>query len=185
MRPSSLCFQRLIHINKKLNNLDGAYGILEVARSIEKTRPDAGIIVKEAWLAKLGRWNEALAIYERKLSAQPMNAEALVGRAKCLNALGRWEEALDILLCHSSIASKTQFNSSMRSVAHKAAVVGARAAWSLNRWDVMDTFVDRLPPNNVDATFMHAVLAVHNGNYAKSEEYIDKTRKTLNQNVSL
>jgi tetratricopeptide (TPR) repeat protein len=181
---SSTCFHRLIHINKKLNNYDGAYGVLKVAQTIQNTRPELGIVVKEAWLAKLGRWDEALDIYEKKLEQQPSNAEALVGKSKCLNALGRWEEALELLLTHNNLTKKTQTTPMLRSTAHKAAVVGARAAWSLNRWDVMDSFVKKLPTGNIDTTFMSAVLAVHEGDFEKSDAYIDKTRKFLNQNVS-
>jgi hypothetical protein len=47
----------------------------------------------------------------------------------------------------------------------KAAVIGARAAWSLNGWDLMETFVSQLPSDNIDASFMRAVLAVHNEKY--------------------
>lgn len=54
-----------------------------------------------------------------------------------------------------------------------------------HRWEVMDSFVQKLPPGNIDATFMSAVLAVHEGNFEKSDACIDKTRKFLNQNVSL
>ena len=181
---SSTCFHRLIHINKKLNNFDGAYGILKVAQNLQNSRPDLGIVVKEAWLAKLGRWDEALDMYEKKLLAHPTNAEALVGKSKCLNALGRWEEALHLLQSNAGLTKKSQSSQVLKSTAHKAAVVGARAAWSLNRWDVMDSFVKKLPTGNIDATFMTAVLAVHEGDFEKSDTYIDKTRKFLNQNVS-
>ena len=61
---------------------------------------------------------------------------------------------------------------------------GARAAWSLNRWDVMDSFVQRLPTNNMDSTFMKAVLAVHAEDYDTSSVYIDRTRKHLDETVS-
>lgn len=130
---SSTCFHRLIHINKKLNNHDGAYGVLKVVQLIQSTRPELGIVVQESWLAKLGRWDEALAIYEKKLEIHPMNAEALVGKSKCLNALGRWEDALELLLTNPNLSKKSQSTAMLRSTAHKAAVVGARAAWSLNR----------------------------------------------------
>ena len=176
---SSVCFHRLIHINKKLNNFDGAYGVLKVAQIFQKTRPELGIVVNEAWLAKLGRWDEALDIYEKKLESHPSNFDAMVGKAKCLNALGRWEDALDLLLSnnmrHSQLSNKAS---------HKTAVVGARAAWSLNKWDVMDSFVKRLSPENIEATFMSAVLSVHQGDFDKTERYIDKTKMLLNQNVS-
>lgn len=48
--------------------------------------------VQEAWLAKLGHWNEALAKYDERLAKNPRDGEATAGKLKCLDALGRWEE---------------------------------------------------------------------------------------------
>lgn len=40
--------------------------------------------VKESWLAKLGHWDEALEIYDLKLSQNPRDAKAVAGKIKCL-----------------------------------------------------------------------------------------------------
>lgn len=48
----------------------------------------------------------------------------------------------------------------------------------------MDTFVQRLPADNIDSTFMKAVLAVHNEDFDTSSVYIDRTRKHLDHSVS-
>ena len=66
----------------------------------------------------------------------------------------------------------------------KATVVGARAAWSLNEWHLMEQFTNQLPEDNIDATFMKAVLAVHSENYDKSAKYISATRKQLNRDIA-
>ena len=67
----------------------------------------------------------------------------------------------------------------------KAAVIGARAAWSLNEWGLMDTFVSQLPEDNMDASFMRAILAVHQEDYGLSAQCIDKTRQVCYPNLTL
>lgn len=47
----------------------------------------------------------------------------------------------------------------------------------------MDSFVQRLPADNIDSTFMKAVLAVHNEDFDTSSVYIDRTRKHLDHSV--
>ena len=67
---------------------------------------------------------------------------------------------------------------------NKAAVIGARSAWSLSLWDLMDTFVSQLPSDNIDASFMNAILSVHSENYSESARYIEQTRKQLDQSIT-
>jgi tetratricopeptide (TPR) repeat protein len=45
--------------------------------------------VREAWLAKLGHWNEALRMYDERLAKNPKDGVAIAGKLKCLDALGR------------------------------------------------------------------------------------------------
>jgi hypothetical protein len=66
----------------------------------------------------------------------------------------------------------------------KAAVIGARSAWSLNEWNLMDTFVSQLPEDNIDACFMRAVLAIHHENYLESAQLIEQTRRHLDSNIT-
>ena len=50
----------------------------------------------------------------------------------------------------------------------KAAVIGARCAWSLNDWSLMETLVSELPEENTDASLMRAVLTVHSEDYVSA-----------------
>jgi hypothetical protein len=59
----------------------------------------------------------------------------------------------------------------------KVTVIGARAAWCLNDWGLMETLVDELHHDNSDACIMRAVLAVQKGDYTKSSIYIEEVRK--------
>ncbi|KAJ1444134.1 hypothetical protein B484DRAFT_388961, partial [Ochromonadaceae sp. CCMP2298] len=113
--------------------------------------------------------------YDEKLLLNPRDSKALAGKMKCLDALGRWEEA--ILLCEQNLDfMRVESESVGDKTLTKAAVIGARAAWSLNEWERMELFVEQLPANNVDGSFMQAVLAVHRENYADSRRYIEQTR---------
>jgi len=69
-------------------------------------------------------------------------------------------------------------------LSQKAAVIGARAAWSLSLWGEMEAFTAKLPADNVDANFMKAVLAVHAENYSESARYIEQTRRQLDKSMT-
>lgn len=70
------------------------------------------------------------------------------------------------------------------SVYARVAVVGARAAWALGEWDVMDSLVSELPDDNMDTTFLKAVLSVHQENFPASKLFIDRTRRHLDQGIT-
>lgn len=186
--PAS-CFESLITINKKLDQYDAAMGVLKVVAQMGTKNPELADAykVQEAWLAKLGHWDEALEAYELRVEENPRDSAAIVGKLKCLDALGRWEEAIKI--CNSTLDllrldSEGKGGDGTHTTHTKAAVIGARAAWSLNEWDLMDTFVSQLSEDNIDACFMRAVLAVHAEDYEESRKMIDITREHLDNTVS-
>lgn len=116
------------------------------------------------------------------LPSPPRDGIAIAGKLKCLDALGRWEEA--ITLCIENLDYLRAEGGSAGSVTHtKAAVIGARAAWSLNSWALMDDIVSRLPADNRDASFMRAVLAVHKENYDEAAILIEQTRRHLDGGI--
>jgi len=68
---------------------------LECLREAEKgmTRlPGLYIQIGEAWL-RLGKWEEALASFERVLKLDPHNPHGFVGQARCFLSTRRWEAA--------------------------------------------------------------------------------------------
>jgi len=95
-----------------------------------------------------------------------------LGTLKCLDALGRWEEAI-------ALSKERASDFCGDNIYHKASVIGARAAWSLNKWQDMESLVTQLPKENVDASFLRAVLAVHEENFPAAAEAIDLTRRQL------
>lgn len=227
---------------------------------IQKMHPNIEMYsIQEAWLAKLGEWDESLKMYDIRLAKNPRDKEAVAGKLKCLDYLGRWEEA--IALCNDSLeymqmdltattttvldtgstdlsteaarpsgalagtvspvtisrpvdrrptrnlspgafrglsasspplprsamSTKEMINAENdrdKQLFTKAAVIGARSAWSLNKWGQMKTFVSQLPSDNVDACFLRAVMASHDEDYVTSAKYIEQTRKHLDSNIS-
>lgn len=183
------CFESLININKKLDQYDAAVGVVNVIKKMQQQQPELSksLTIQDAWLAKLGYWDEALEEYNRSLELNNEDPVAIAGKLKCLDALGRWEEAIKI--CSDSLdklkSSTASASTAPSSNIHtKAAVIGARAAWSLSEWDLMDTFVSSLSTDNVDGCFMRAVLATHRDDFATSEILIDQTRKQLDASIS-
>lgn len=180
------CFETLININKKLDQYEAAAGLLKVATQIQKKLPEFSdfYAVQESWLAKLGYWPEALAKYEEKLMDNPRDSVAIAGKMKCLEALGRWEEA--VKLCEENLDyMRVEHEAQQKSNAYvKAAVIGARAAWSLNEWTMMDNFVSHLPQENVDGSFMKAVLAVYSENFDETQKYLEVTRRHLDKSIT-
>lgn len=88
------------------------------------------------------------------------------------------------ILNRSNSASMQKTEKRELSVYARAAVVGARAAWALGEWNVMDSLVSELPDDNLDTTFLKAVLSVHQENFSASRLFIDRTRRHLDQGIT-
>ena len=110
---------------------------------------------KESWLAKLGSWTEALAVYEQKLNNNPRDFEAILGCMRCLDASGEWRRVLELtkknwpaLSGASVLDYQDQHDQqisgrspyiSVRSQ-KKALRLCAQAAWRLGHWEDLEKF---------------------------------------------
>ena len=115
---------------------------------------------KESWLAKLGSWTEALAVYEQKLGVNPQDFEAILGCMRCLDASGEWRGVLELAekswpaLSGSSIPNLNEARpdaQTLTTAAHvsarsqkKALRLCAKSAWRLGRWDDLEKFAVEL-----------------------------------------
>jgi len=122
---------------------------------------------KESWLAKLGSWTEALAVYEQKLANNPRDFEAILGCMRCLDASGEWRRVLELAekswpalsgstgLSHSLSTNMQDPPPTQSSVyisarsQKKALRLCAQAAWRLGHWDDLEKFATQL--NNTTA----------------------------------
>lgn len=110
---------------------------------------------QELWLAKLGSWTEALAVYEEKLKKDPRDFEAMLGCMRCLDASGEWRKVLEFFENNlaSMAVSSTQRRLQLRDdiaprSKRKAMRMCAHAAWRLGQWDDLDKFSSELVIGN-------------------------------------
>ena len=118
---------------------------------------------KESWLAKLGSWTEALAVYEDKLRQNPGDFDATLGSMRCLDATGEWQRVLDIAGTSWLAISGNQGEGGqeMEQAPHsfsslyitprakrKALKFCAQAAWRLGQWCELEKYASQLVKGN-------------------------------------
>ena len=162
--PSDDCVESLITVNHELGLVDKATGVLLYVAS---NCPQ--IIVKPLWLEKLLYWNDAKDSY-RKLKHEYRRESASLaatatgggtrkshiykhdnwlaselGEMRCLHALGEYDELAssakefkDDLKKHES----TDGGTNIQTWLYDVNILGASAAWSLGKWDLMSDFIE-------------------------------------------
>ena len=162
--------EALIGINTRLGQHDAAWGTLVIARE----HYDAS--KHEEWYERLGRWQEALAAYEKKAIEDPGNPDVQIGRMKCLHALGEWDQLALQVEENWSVASQEE--------RREIAPMAAAAAWSLNEWDSMDDYIATMRADSPDRAFYRAILSVHQNQFPKALAQIAKARDLLEPELS-
>ncbi|KAJ6525906.1 phosphatidylinositol 3-kinase [Mycena vulgaris] len=163
--PSPTSLESLISINMRLQQHDAASGVLLTARG------QYDVTTTQEWYERLGRWQEALMVYDEKAEAGPGSTEIQIGRMRCLHALGEWEQLaseVDERWSHANHEDR-------RSIAPMAAA----AAWSLSEWDSMDKYIATMPTDSSDRFFYRAILLVHHNQFPKALTNISKARQLL------
>lgn len=198
LKPSFDCIDALITVNNQLGLSDRAIGIL---RSIKQRFQD--IDIQPQWLEKLCRWDDAHKAYEYGIKQmRELNYEVgprisddwlghELGRLRCLRAIADYEE-----LEHRSKHLKEEIKSKDE-ILHAQALghiqcLGAKAAWMLGKWDVMEEFVegeakvgdstDVMLEQNL--SFYHAILAIHQKDYLRASSLISETRTALSGSIN-
>jgi FKBP12-rapamycin complex-associated protein len=166
---------------------------------------------EELWLAKLGSWTEALAVYESKLKRNSHDFEAILGCMRCLGASGEWRKVLELadenwgaMSAVLSSGNEHVVDSIHPRSRRKAIRICAQAAWRLGRWDELEKFADQLvggnnqllasapsksagtlaPTVDFDGGFYSAVLHVHRNEWDAAAEAIDAARKAMDQRLT-
>lgn len=140
---------------------------------------------KESWLAKLGSWTEALAVYEQKLSNSPRDFEAILGCMRCLDASGEWRRVLELAerswpsLSGSSAVSQNDSGDELQpsqAPAHgsarsqkKALRLCAQAAWRLGQWDDLEKFATELNSNSTPSAKPTPTATLREGITARAD----------------
>ncbi|THV05541.1 FAT-domain-containing protein [Dendrothele bispora CBS 962.96] len=166
--PSTI--EALITINTRLQQHDAAWGTLIMAREqYDVTR-------HEEWYERLGRWQEALQVYDRKAEVDPNAPGVQIGRMKCLNALGEWDQLaaqVDEIWDHANREDRREIGP-----------IAAAAAWSLNEWDSMDDYIATMRPDSPDRAFYRAILSIHQNQFTKALTQIARARDLLDPELT-
>jgi serine/threonine-protein kinase mTOR len=159
------------------------------------------------WLAKLGNWTEALAVYRQQLEQHPTDFEAMLGCMRCLDASGEWRSVLDLaqqnwaaLNDDTTLGDEKQVESARSR--RKAIRMCAQAAWRLGQWNDLEVYSSHLTggkrqmqgitsPGNAstrdgslvgidfDGAFYCAVLHIHRKEWAHAADAIDAARQAM------
>ncbi|KAJ6516644.1 phosphatidylinositol 3-kinase [Mycena vitilis] len=167
---SPAILESLISINTRLQQHDAASGALLLAREQYE------VTNTEEWYERLGRWQEALVVYDEKADMDPGNSEIQIGRMRCLHALGEWEQLaseVDERWPHAGHEDR-------RAIAPMAAA----AAWSLSEWDSMDNYIATMRSDSPDRFFYRAILSVHHNQFPKALTHISKARELLHPELT-
>ena len=162
--------EALIDINTKLQQHDAAWGTLNIAREL------CDVNQHEEWYERLGRWQEALATYDKKIETDPDAPGVQVGRMKCLHALGEWDQL--------AAQVKQNWSNAKQDDRAEMAPLAAAAAWSLHEWNSMHDYISSMRHDSPDTYFYRAVLSVHQNQFSGALTQIHKARDLLNPELT-
>ena len=167
-----LKIEDLITINNQLGQHEAAIGLLVYAQKYHN------IELKENWYEKLQRWQDAYDVYDKKQQLDPYSIQFTQGRMRCLKALGEWQKLYDLCVetwdrCIDDNSTKIQI-----------APMGASAAWNLLEWKFMKECVKILPDDNFETSYFNVLISINEDDFDKAHSFIDKTRKTLDSELS-
>ena len=167
----------------------------------------------ELWLAKLGSWTEALAVYKNTLKRNPNDFEAMLGCMQCLESRGEWRKVLKLASdkWDAMTGSSASEYASTHDIANprsrrRAVRICAQAAWRLGQWDELDKFAGQLvgvadslqtrkteaaslggkpaAKLDFDGSFFQAVLRVHKKDWITAANAIDDARKAMDSRLT-
>jgi len=184
---------------------DMAYSVMASADEIAALGGGswAGVQMQESWLAKLGSWSEALAMYEGKLDENPEDVGAILGCIRCLDARGEWRKVIDLAKRNWHALSYESGEAQSKRYLRKATKFCAEAAWRLGQWDELETYADQLSNGmydssshrtthdgnslrdslltraDFDGSFYSAILNIHKKEWSRAAGAIDGARRAM------
>ncbi|KAH7327672.1 atypical/PIKK/FRAP protein kinase [Rhizoctonia solani] len=166
---SPAIYESLIGINTQLQQHDAALGTLVVARELYDSK-------HEEWYEKLGKWEDALQAYNRKIGDEAEEPEVIIGKMRCLHALGDWDQLASMV--------ETKWASATADERREIAPLATAAAWSLNQWDKMDEYIGSMKPDSPNKAFYRAIISVHRCQFTKAAKQIATARDLLDPEMT-
>lgn len=161
--------ESLVSISTRLQLHDVAWAILKTNTVAEELKLDR-------WYERLGRWQEALDAYDRKLEDNPESQETLIGRMRCLHALGEWKSL--------NAAVENNWSEFSHDLKREVAPLASAASFALSQWDMMEEHVSVMSSDLPDRSFYRAILAVHRNQFQKAHSAIAKARDALQTDIA-
>ncbi|KAJ3235923.1 phosphatidylinositol kinase- protein kinase tor1 [Chytriomyces hyalinus] len=169
--PTSENVEILISFNNQLQQPDAAIGILQYAQGF------LNLPLLPSWYEKLGRWQEALASYERQSISCPSSIEALLGRMRCLQHLSEWDTLSEIC--------QVRWDDESTDVQKAMAPLAAASSWVLEDWEFMRKSVSLLKQDSPDGAFFRAILAVKEQDFDLADQFITLSRNMLDTELMI
>ena len=169
--PSPNDIEELISLYSQLGLLDSANGLLKIKN--EK--------LDESWFEKLGRWEEALSIYQKKLSQNPLNTELSLGKLRCLKALGKWEEISGIC---DNLSKTVVLEENSEEIKKSLVSFKVRSAYHTRDWNSFKSIVKEIDKTSEDSFFFQAVLSVIENEHEKASILINQGRSKTDLSFS-
>ncbi|KAI9209819.1 armadillo-type protein [Polychytrium aggregatum] len=171
--PLGKTTEALLSISHQIQQPDFTIGILTYAPQVIDLGLD--VRLKESWLEKLQRWEDALAFYERREREEPGLLEAIVGKIRCLHNLHQFDEILSF--------TKEKWAGAPEATRKALAPYATAASWGLEQWDLMEEYIVLMKPDTTDTTFFRAILALHHAMFTEAMLYINKTRELMSNEL--
>lgn len=177
--------EKSIYLCNLLGQHESANGILKYikdhfSRLTGGSDKDAGFTVLDAeLLEKLQWWSQSLKAYQERLKVDPSNIISMRGVMVAMDAQGEYTKLLEAYKTFSRRIGKKE--------AAELAPMGARAAWSLQCWDDMESITQLIRTEGYQgttATFYNAVIAVHKRDFRAAQGYISKCLRELDADLS-
>ena len=140
------------------------------------TEPNDSFVLRRALnnLPWLGDGARALALADRLIAIDPLNASAYFVRGRCLYVLRRYAEAIDT--CNKALAIAPERNFSRSTIAESLLL--------LNRPGEARAMLSKMPPDDPFRQTDEAILAARGGDRAGAEALIAKIRAALGDAAS-
>lgn len=157
--------ERMIGLYTQLRLPDAAIGVLAHARARFQIELD------ESWMERLQRWDRALVMYEDKLKQDPDNINAVMGKLRCLKALGEWEQ---LSVAADEVWGKANNNAETLA---RIAPFAAAAAHNIQKWTLMEKYLDAIPLDDEDGNFYRAICAISRHRWDLAKDFIVAARE--------
>ncbi|KAH3759091.1 protein kinase [Pelomyxa schiedti] len=162
--------EELISINHQLQQPEAAEGIVAYAKQHQTVE------LQESLYEKLGKWEQALAVYEAKSREGPTNFNTLLGQMRCLHAIGEWDQLAEL--------SQAHWNTATPDIKKEMAPLAAASSLNLAFWNKMNEYVETMGTDSVSGSFYCAILEIHNNHFDIAQDYITRTRTLLDTKLT-